>query len=126
MNFMKEIARILGVDFEEPFYIKDYDGVYYINEKGLCDTNGTFYSSTLSAILCGECTIIKKPWKPNRNEIYYYVDKSGVICSECWTNDIIDWNTYKLRNCYKYEEDAEKCIDKWVKFYKSDDVINVE
>lgn len=126
MNYMENISKMLDVEINETFRIIGCDGEYYLSETGLYDTNGMSHSGILCGILSGVHIIIKKPWKPKYNEMYYYVDKSGEICSECWNNDVIDWNTYKLRNCYKYREYAEKYIDKWVKFYNSDDVINVE
>lgn len=126
MNHMKNIANMLNLEFGENFNINGCEGEYYLTEQGLFDKEGSLRTGLLCGILSGVYTIIKKPWKPKYNEMYYYVDKSGEICSECWNNDVIDWNAYKLRNCYKYREYAEKHIDKWVKFYNSDDVINVE
>ena len=34
-------------------------------------------------------------------------------------------NRYKLGNCYRTKEEAEANRDKWVKFYKSDEVLEV-
>ena len=80
--------------------------------------------SALTNILNGNYKIKRKPWKPNIDDMYYYVDELGCICFDPWVNDALDLMFYKLGNCYKTKEDAEKDKDKWIAFYKSDEVLD--
>ena len=73
MNYMKQIAEMLGVKLEEEFYLKGSkykhkltkDGLFYCLEDGKSwlFANWTFYE-----VLAGELEIVKKP-KPILDEV---------------------------------------------------------
>ena len=78
-NHMPDVARLLGVELEEEFNI-DSRGktIYKLTEKGLFALsilNGweKYEDFLLAALLYGELTIKKLPWKPKQNGLYYYV-----------------------------------------------------
>lgn len=130
MNHMAEVAKMLGVELGEPFIVGDYK--YHFTEKGLCcndvpDSNGSCVWM-LYYLLNGTYTIQPKPWKPNNEERYWYVDERGRIWSDyfdyysCMSHCM---NYYKLGNCYHTKEEAEANRDKWVKFYASDEILEV-
>lgn len=52
--------------------------------------------------------IEKLRWKPNKNDIYYYISSVGwFITSETWDNWIYDIEHYEMGNCFKTKEEAE-------------------
>ena len=76
-------------------------------------------------LLSGQLEIKRKPWKPKYNQCYYSIGPGGVLEPGRWMNDFIDVAMYKLGNCYRTAEEAEANRDKWVKFYESDEVLEV-
>lgn len=67
MNYMKEVAQMLGLEFEEEFYLKGVlehkykitnDGVFFHSKK---DGSWLITNWAFSKILTGELEIIKKP-----------------------------------------------------------------
>lgn len=137
MNYMSEVAKMLGVEFGEVFYVIDSSGKkispnYYIAMDGiLSDTTPAAKNmGILNKILCGEYTIKRKSWKPKHGETYWFVeihtDKDGYVGSQEYYYDCsVDVNYYKLGNCYRTREEAEENIDKWIAFYASDEVLEV-
>jgi hypothetical protein len=64
---------------------------------------------------------MNKRWKPHFNERYYSVGNGGVLEPGTWLNDFVDIAMYKLGNCYATPEEAEANMEKWTKWYSSDD-----
>lgn len=56
-NKMKEVAKLLGVEFGKPFKIKDCRMIYTLKEDGLYNEYGGLCSCTLKSILTGELEI---------------------------------------------------------------------
>lgn len=139
MNYMKQIAQMLGVELEEEFYLEDVtDGGYYItydNDKiafklsnssmlrkdkhtvsGWIDVTHNY----LPELFTGRYTIVKKPWKPKENEEYYWVDlkrrvvKGNFNCDYTW-----DVMRYQLGNCFRPEEEItpEVLKETWLRCY---------
>ena len=67
-----------------------------------------------------------KSWKPSVGDRYWYISVDGSIDYYCWENDSIDFLFYKLGNCYKTARKAEANRDKWVAFYTSDKVLEIQ
>ena len=131
-NYMAEVAKMLGVELDEKFKIKHMSGgisdcYYYFTNFGLCSENN-FYSDgpeLLTNLLIGNYTILKKPWKPRGNEKYWYVTPEGYCCDAICLGDWVNLTLYKIGNCYRTKEEAESNRDKWVEFYKSDEVLEI-
>ena len=68
MNYMKEVAQLLGVELEEEFKINDLNGRFKISDKGLMIcfiSNGGWekaHSLTLEYLLRGLREIEKMPF----------------------------------------------------------------
>ena len=95
MNYMKQVAQMLGLEFEEEFYLKGVlehkykitnDGVFFRSKK---DGSWLITSWSFSKILTGELEIIKKPIldeaekkylsnviKPFRGKVKYIVKRN--------------------------------------------------
>lgn len=132
-NHMKEVAKMLGVELNEEFeieYEKGNTAIAKMTQHGLCiiSTSMVFYGNinraTLYWLLIGKCHIKHKPWKPNKDESYWFTNGRGTNCY-CWHGDISDWNAYKLGNCYRTQEEAQADCDKWLAFYDSDEQLTI-
>jgi hypothetical protein len=126
MTMMEEIMENLGVELNEVFCIRVHgsklNGFRFI-EKGPKDivfediqNRGYDYFYDL---LNGEVRIIKKPYRPAADEIYYYVDNNLYVRSTSYISGFYT-DTFRvlLGNCYKSEEEAEQHIDYWKRIYK--------
>lgn len=136
MNYMSEVAKMLGVELGERFKIdfnglltnSDYYDNYYFSDSGLKNDNHSIAPmdvSILYNLICGKCFIKRKPWKPEVGECYYFIDESGLTVWDTWGESYEDILLYKLGNFYKTREDADKDAVKWLAFYKSDEVLEV-
>lgn len=124
MNYMSEVAKILGVDMNQDFECNGMNYTYRITENGLT-CSGSYGADSLMMILNGKLAIKHKPWKPKYGDIYYCVNSLGCALDEQWYGDFIDVLHYKIGNCYKTRDEAEANIDKWISFYESDEVLEV-
>ena len=126
MNYMEQVAKMLGVELGQYFEVYRCDGLYTFTYSGLYDVQSGFATEkVLNNLLSGEYKIKHKPWKPKYGDIYYAVGKTGHACSEQWYGDILDTLYYKVGNCYKTYEDAAANCEKWISFYASDEILEV-
>lgn len=135
INYMPEVAKILGVELGDKFRIKNLDGeimgTAIIDEYGfkLLEYNVNYtnfwFQYTLENLLTGEYTIERKPWKPKDGEEYWLVNQCGDVISFDWIDNFLCITNYKIGNCYRTKEEAEANCDKWVAFYASDEVLEV-
>ena len=119
-NYMKQIADMLGVELDEEFRIKEVSPAYYykFSDRRLLlyvrDKDGRLIGScdakpqTLEYLLTGKYTIIKMPWKPAENEIYFIprIDKPEMACWNIWGNSKTDISRYNLGIVCKAKKDA--------------------
>ena len=129
-NYIPEVAKMLGVELGEEFecsngykYVLREDGI--IESKYIDKVSTNTFSSVLVALLNGNLTIKRKPWKPKKDDLYYYADQEGFVISNRWYNSYTEVLLYKLGNCYRIREEAEANRDKWVNFYALDEVLEV-
>lgn len=117
MNYMKEVAHMLGVEIGETFYIQGLDGgaerfKAMLTESGLAlidlsvVNNGE--ATYLAELLKGNLEYEKLPWTPDFNELYYYPD---VIIREVDRTfnmeDTYDFALIALGMAYRTREEAE-------------------
>ncbi len=123
MNYMEQVAKILGVEIGEEFEIVGQPIYFNLTNYGLFDKNENFYSRLLVGLLSGQCNIKKIPWKPEEEQEYCYVDLNGNIDKEVWlssfTKDVLN---YKLGNCFKTEKEiTPEIIKKYTDFFNDDE-----
>lgn len=139
MNYMKQIANMLGVELDEEFYLKsNLTGKYLssgknkttfklseygVEYKFIRNTNNYEWCSLdaiLAEVLTGSLEIVKKPWKPTKEERYWYVS------SDRYVNDttfypycFYDLALYTLGNCFRTKEEItpEVLEETWQKCY---------
>lgn len=131
-NHMSEVAKMLGVEIGEDFTIIDLLGnksfeLYYFTDTDLMinGSSNCAESSILYNLIVGCYTIKRKPWKPKCNEPFWVVHPDGNIVDYTWYNSVYSMSNYKLGNCYCTREEAEANRNKWVKFYSSDEVLEM-
>lgn len=116
MNYMEQIANMLGVELGEEFKVRCQDGElsarFYIIDDGLyeqCkDETPLVNSALLRDLLIGRCEIIKLPWKPKNGEAYYYIDTDDKVTYETFDPSVVyDIALYKLGKLYRTLEEAE-------------------
>lgn len=78
-NCMAEVAKALGLELEEVFRIDGDEHYFRLTDTGLgmsigSDNKNWFVApiNALYGLLLGENEIIKLPWKPEKNEAYYF------------------------------------------------------
>lgn len=126
ISYMKQVAEMLGVKIGDYLEITQNEGTFLIMNDGLYHLQtGTMCPEVLSNVLTGKVCIKRPPWKPKYDESYYAIDTDGGVEHEIWGDDSIDMNYYKLGNCYRTPEEAEAHRAEWVKFYASDEILEV-
>lgn len=112
-NYMREVAKLLGLELREEFRIEKCQGLFRFTEDGLqrvldSSTTWTFAEhSILREILNGKETIVRFPWKPAKMETYYVPCVSEVCrCDRfTWFDDSNDH--FRLRHGLVFRTAAE-------------------
>lgn len=114
MNYMEQIAQMLGVEFGEKFDILDGDGKIYdknmkLTENGLLHDGESIQSLPflLVSILTGNMEIKKRPWKPKLREMCYYINALDEIGRLDFEKDSPFLAMYKLGKIYPTKEEAK-------------------
>lgn len=138
-NYMAEVAKMLGVELGEEFEIK-YPSPCTVKTTAVFSENGFRVVETneyiltpnrneyiLHSLLKGDLAVKRRPWKPNIDDLYYYISQDGYAHQGMWykTSNTFGFNLYKLGNCYRTQQAAEANRDKWIAFYESDEVLEV-
>lgn len=119
-NYMKEVAKLLGLEIEETFRIKGEEPYFRFTEEDFESSNDIIEwtmapSVHLRCILTGEVTIVKK-WKPREGE-KYYVPRIAIRPYDrhyyyYWDNSGVDIKRYKMGIVCKTPEEAIALTEK--------------
>lgn len=139
-NKIAEVAKLLGVEIGEEFFVFndmgelvgkgkhkfDYKGLWLIYDNKIGSVN-----QHLIYLLNGTWTIKKIPYKPQLGEDYWslslYQDYADVkVCKNKWQNDYIDIMLYRLNFCYTTKEVAEANKSKFQEFLNGNTIIDWE
>ena len=130
-NYIKEVAKFLDVDLLNGFRIKDENGLltdkYMLTSKCLRKYDQKtknweeVHDNTLELLLNGHYSIVEKPWTPENDEKYYYIDTDGTVLIDEFS-DSSDWQWARIRlgNCFKTKYFAESHKDKWLEYLKQE------
>ena len=120
-NKMAEVAKLLGVELNEVFFVKGCSGCYtyysktYLKftESGLKDSvNRTSWHSAAAwvwkSLITGALKINKLPWKPSRDDAYYMpsVISIGKYIKLFWTGSKNDEDSYQQGLVFRTEKEA--------------------
>lgn len=117
-NYMKEVAKLLGMELDEEFRIKNHWGENLVKitaEKGLMHygehlkrwmevgTNG------LNDILLGKYEIEKLQFEPKMDENYWtYSHDDFEVFQSYWLDSAIDYARKKCGMMFRTKEEAER------------------
>lgn len=135
VNYMKDIANMLGVEYNTEFKIDCKDnhtitaridilGLHVIKSDFTNGIDG-HPSVVIERLLSGVYTIKCRQWKPKLGETYYRVSLDGSVSVDYWYGETNQKNYYMLGNCYPDQQSAETDSEKWIKFYASDEVLDI-
>ena len=116
MNYMKDVAKILGVELEEEFKIKGFEPIYKITNYGLViktDSNNwrEMSGDTFLQLIRGDYVIRKLPWQPKDGEKYYtpspLFDRA---IRYCWDDFPLDFALKEVGMVFKTEKECEATL----------------
>lgn len=122
MNYMEKVAQMLGVELGEEFKLEGENHFHRLSLNGvewcsLCDKTWEDDERMLYRILTGKVEIIKQPWKPQKNDEYYFISLfDGEVSNDTWTDHPADMIRYKVGNVFRTEIEAEKNIKAYKKY----------
>lgn len=119
-NCMAEVAKSLGLELEEVFRIDGEDAYFRLTDTGLgikknLESEDWYFAriGILNRLLIGGNEVIKLPWKPDNDEIYYVPDITAgkKYCTWRWFNVEIDQLHYQRGVVFKTAEEAIAVVD---------------
>lgn len=119
-NKMEKFTELLGVELTEEFKIKNHteelQGIYMLTNIGLCVKAfwgwGLATQDILIKILNGEYEIIKLPFIPKIDEIYYSYSDDWFVVKRVWNGDAYDYTRLKAGIVFRTKDTAEKALPK--------------
>lgn len=118
---------IFGLHENDQFnVVGDNHSPYTVTKTGPVDSTGNYYEWLLTDMLNGTIEWRKLPWKPKKNEKYWYTDgyqsNTGVTQTH-WLNTVTDYVNLYAGNVYRTREEAEAGRDEllvrlWMKELK--------
>ncbi|MCB6569503.1 hypothetical protein LI142_08315 [Eubacterium limosum] len=117
-NYMPEVAKMLGVEIEEPFDVLDEDGEvrdcspYKFTNETIVNCLGHEANSwPLLCLLEGKYTIKKRPWRPKEGELYWLVTIGGLLKYDYfWRDSLGSLTLLNMGNCFPTKEAAEAAV----------------
>lgn len=121
-NKMMGVAKLLGVELEEEFRIKEapITSVYKISEEGLVlhHKEENWWEAVpymLALLLTGERKIDKLPWLPTTNDTYYYPCPSSrekVLVGCTWMGSSLDLYRFNHGLVFRTSDEANEATKK--------------
>ena len=113
---MEKVAEMFDVKTGEEFnLIKTEDPEARVNnpfwfekEFGIFNNNGRCSDGIIVGLIGESYKIQKlppKPWKPKKDEVYYFIAESGHITTSQFFARTFDYNNYNAGNCFKTKEE---------------------
>lgn len=128
MNYMKQIAEMLGVEMGEEFKVRSTKCIQNVNSEifvftkvGMTTDDGITRNDILIDLLLGAFEIVKLPWKPKDGDYYWYheYDEGCALCRTTWSDSSYDLALYKLGKLYRTKAEAEKHADEDAAYWES-------
>lgn len=114
MNYMQDVAKMLGVELEEEFMIDSSDKVYRFFKNGLCfQCSGAWLPAEYQFfdLIKGDSKIVKLPWQPKNGDKYYHpASNFKDIYYAGWGNTIFDIALKEAGMIFKTKEECEAAL----------------
>lgn len=111
MNYMKQVAEMLGVEMRERFDLKNAHNYTikdcYLDNDGLHNSRSIIIECDFADILNGNAEIIKRPFRPKFGDTYYTIKYCGNIEFTKYEGVTIDLMAVYMGNCFRTEDEAE-------------------
>ena len=110
MNYMKKVAKMLGVELGERFKVSGIEETVYLDKDGLKADGKEWgiFNNVLMCLVTGENEIIKLPRKPKNGETIWFTTTDGAVVNDCFHSRFArDLSLYKLGKLYCTEAEAE-------------------
>lgn len=130
-NYMQDVARMLGVELEEEFRIKETltKSIYKITSSGLlgkCDGKDWKHENyALASLLIGVYHIIKLPWQPKVGDVYYrprdYHTAFSEAVTDFWRDTVNDFALKEAGMIFRTKEECEAALPALRKKYLGGD-----
>ena len=128
-NYMKDVARMLGVELGEEFKLDGRKTKYKFTENGLYfyAPDGWWQCSNvmLPEILKGELEIVKLPWKPKVGDVYYrprdYHTAFSEAVTDFWRDTVNDFALKEAGMIFRTAEECEAALPELRKKYLGGD-----
>lgn len=125
MNYVEKVAKMLGVEMYEHFYLTDYNGKrlkgkFEFTDHGLvCFHRDTVFTESYTEIfhkmIVGTYKVKKCVWHPQMGDTYYSCSSNDVTFS-VWKDSVRDKELFALGNVFKTSAEAKKAIAKYTEF----------
>ena len=122
VNYMKDVAKLLGIELGEKFYLEGQKSEYRITENGVetfyDDDEGWLTSAEISLdfLLTGRYIIVKK-WKPRKNEEYYFPrpDTKALWHYDAWDENETDYHRLSHGLVFRTPREATEAAKKMLR-----------
>lgn len=122
-NLIPGIAKMLGVELGEEFKVKGYEEMTFsLIYSGLIivyddypEMEWTSVNTIFDELLVGRLEIIKLPWKPKKDEVFYTfgihaTEDKWVVVSCKWWDNVKNLALYKIGWIYRSQAEAEAAL----------------
>ena len=116
MNYIKEVAKLLGYEIGEEFNVIYNTGEYSkynpfkFTETSLVDKDGDNSNDYISNLLTGHHTIEKIPFVPKLNETYWSYNSCIRADDWIWLDSSFDYRNKMLGLVFRTKEEAENYL----------------
>ena len=127
-NYMADVAKMLGVELEEEFRIKETltKSIYKITSSGLLGKydgkDWKHENYALASLLIGVYHIIKLPWQPKEGDRYYYPGTNFTTVSNgIWCALTLEYALKEAGMIFRTAEECEAALPELRKKYLGGD-----
>ena len=107
MNYMQQVAEMLGVRLGEKFKIDNDWGWYYFDVDGCRGVDkGYCREVPMYDLLTGRASI-RMPWIPQDGDEYWFGLTDGSVAHDVWNRNTDDFMRYSARNYFRTKGEAE-------------------
>lgn len=121
-NLIPQIAEMLGLQLGEEFKVVSKEGneqICNFTMAGLFEhdnqESGSYNKELLAEIVCNNAKIVKLPWKPKQDEVFYTfgihaTENKWVVVSCKWWDNVKNLALYRLGWIYHSQKEAEAAL----------------
>lgn len=115
MNYMENVAKMLGVELEEEFMVTEDDSIYILTKDGLeyksDDGNWHYANNVFLNLLDGTTEIIKLPWQPKKGDEYYCPGEGfNNVFRALWGNTVFGFAFKEAGFIFKTYEECKAAL----------------